>query len=226
MWWQSLSSPLTRHSDVTWTPWRLKSNCPTGSPHKGSVMENGESIFMSWRLHAGSIVSLIYILSSNTLYVHYLPTPCTQPTMAYIKRYYILLQNEILSSIFNYQKCSKCLMIAKEAYIYLVVHRVKKQGTWWRHQMETFSALLIICAGNSPVPGEFPAQGQWRGALMFSLICTRINGWVNNGEAADLRRHRAHYDVAVMKGIDLIVAELYIQYNLKRTLKLEIEKIK
>ena len=30
--------------------------------------------------------------------------------------------------------------------------------TWWRHEMETFSALLAICAGNSPVPGEFPAQ--------------------------------------------------------------------
>ena len=29
---------------------------------------------------------------------------------------------------------------------------------WWRHQMETFSALLVICAGNSPVPDEFPAQ--------------------------------------------------------------------
>ena len=29
---------------------------------------------------------------------------------------------------------------------------------WWRHQMEAFSALLAICAGNSPVPGEFPAQ--------------------------------------------------------------------
>ena len=29
---------------------------------------------------------------------------------------------------------------------------------WWRHQMETVSALLAICAGNSPVPGEFPAQ--------------------------------------------------------------------
>ena len=30
--------------------------------------------------------------------------------------------------------------------------------SWWRHQMETFSALLAICAGNSPVPGEFPSQ--------------------------------------------------------------------
>ena len=30
--------------------------------------------------------------------------------------------------------------------------------TWWRHQMESFSALLALCARNSPVPGEFPAQ--------------------------------------------------------------------
>ena len=64
---------------------------------------------------------------------------------------------------------------------------------WWRHQMETFSTLLAICAGNSP------HKGQWRGALMFSLICARINGWVNNGEAGDLRRNRAHYDVIVME---------------------------
>ena len=30
--------------------------------------------------------------------------------------------------------------------------------SWWRHQMETFSALLAICVGNSPVPDEFPTQ--------------------------------------------------------------------
>ena len=75
---------------------------------------------------------------------------------------------------------------------------------WWRHQMELFSAFLAICVGNSPVPGEFPHKGQWRGALMFTMICTWINGWVNNGEAGDLRRYRAHYDVTVMvRGIHL-----------------------
>ena len=70
--------------------------------------------------------------------------------------------------------------------------------TWWRHQMETFSELLAICAGNSPAPANSPHIGQWRGALMFSLICVWINGWVNNREAGDLRRYRAHYDVTVM----------------------------
>ena len=41
-------------------------------------------------------------------------------------------------------------------------------------------------------------KGQWCGALIFPLICTRINGPVNNREAGDLRRHQAHYDVTVM----------------------------
>ena len=46
-------------------------------------------------------------------------------------------------------------------------------------------------------PENSPHKGQWRGALMLSLICAWINGWVNNNEAGDLRRHRAHYDVIV-----------------------------
>ena len=64
--------------------------------------------------------------------------------------------------------------------------------------METFAALLALCAGNSPVPVNSPHNGQWRGALMFSLICVWINGWINNREAGDLRRHRVYYDVTVM----------------------------
>ena len=39
-----------------------------------------------------------------------------------------------------------------------IYHHIQSLNTWWRHQMETFSALLAICAGNSPVPGEFPSQ--------------------------------------------------------------------
>ena len=74
-----------------------------------------------------------------------------------------------------------------------ILANASTSASWWRHQMGTFSALLALCAGNSPV-----RKGQWRGALMFSLSCARINGWVNNREAGDLRRHRAHYDVIVM----------------------------
>ena len=47
-------------------------------------------------------------------------------------------------------------------------------------------------------PVNSPHKGQWRGALMFALICAWINDWVNNREAGDLIRYRAHYDVIVM----------------------------
>ena len=44
-----------------------------------------------------------------------------------------------------------------------------------------------------------PHKGQWRGALMFPLICTWMNAWVNNREAGDSRRLHAHNDVIVMQ---------------------------
>ena len=61
--------------------------------------------------------------------------------------------------------------------------------SWWRHQIETFSALLALCAGNSPVTGEFPAQKPMTRSLMFSLICA----WINTREAGDLNIHSFEY---------------------------------
>ena len=43
-----------------------------------------------------------------------------------------------------------------------------------------------------------PHKGQWRGALMFSLICAWINVWANNRAAGDFRCHNVHYDVIAM----------------------------
>ena len=64
--------------------------------------------------------------------------------------------------------------------------------------METFSVLLPFVRGIHRSPVNSPHKGQWRRALLFSLICAWINGWVNNREAGDLRHHCAHYDVTVM----------------------------
>ena len=47
-------------------------------------------------------------------------------------------------------------------------------------------------------PVKSPHKGQWRGTLMFSLICAWLNGWVNNRETGYLRRHRAHHDVTAI----------------------------
>ena len=70
----------------------------------------------------------------------------------------------------------------------------------WKHFPRYWPLVREI--HRSPV--NFPHKGQWRGALMFTLICARINSWVNNGEAGDLRRHPGHYDVIVMSSIVVI----------------------
>ena len=80
--------------------------------------------------------------------------------------------------------------------------KLREQNTWRRHQMETFSALLALCARGIHRPlVNSPHKVQWRWALVFSLICAWINGWVNNREPGDLSRHCAHYDVIVMRSL-------------------------
>ena len=64
----------------------------------------------------------------------------------------------------------------------------------WKH----FPRYWPFLRGLHRSPVNPPHKGPWRRALMFSLISARINGWVNNGEAGDLRRHPSHYDVIAM----------------------------
>ena len=64
----------------------------------------------------------------------------------------------------------------------------------WKH----FPRYWSFVRGIHRSPVNSPHKGQWRGALMLSLICAWKQGWVNNREAGDLRHHRAHYDVTVL----------------------------
>ena len=66
--------------------------------------------------------------------------------------------------------------------------------------------------GNSPVPGEYPSQASDTELRCFYLTCTWINDWVNNREAGDLRRYRAHHDVIVMISWDYYSSPSYILY--------------
>ena len=75
----------------------------------------------------------------------------------------------------------------------------------WKH----FPRYWSFVRGIHRWPVNSQHKGQWRGALMFSLICAWINGWANNREAGDMRRHRAHYDVTVMFGQYLHPAHMY-----------------
>ena len=66
----------------------------------------------------------------------------------------------------------------------------------WKH----FPRYWPFVRGIHRSPVNSPHKGQWLGALMFSLMCAWINGWVNNREAGDLRCHRVHCDVTVTRG--------------------------
>ena len=72
----------------------------------------------------------------------------------------------------------------------------------WKH----FPRNWPLVRGIHRSPVNSPHEGQWRVALMFSLIFTWINGWENNRETGDLRRHRAHYDVTVMCTITMMLS--------------------
>ena len=76
----------------------------------------------------------------------------------------------------------------------------------WKH----FASYWPFVRGIHRSPVNSPHKGQWHGALMFSLIFAWINVWVNNGEAGDLRHHRAHYDVIVIShGLDIVAGLLF-----------------
>ena len=81
---------------------------------------------------------------------------------------------------------------------------IVNDNTWWRNQMETFSALLDICAGNSPVPGEFPSQRPMTRSfdVIFDLrLNKRLSkqswGWWFETLSRPLWRHR--YEIGVSK---------------------------
>ena len=63
----------------------------------------------------------------------------------------------------------------------------------WKH----FPRYWPFVRGIHRLPVNSSHKGQWRRALMFSLIYAWTNGWINTRDAGDLRRHGTHYDATV-----------------------------
>ena len=87
-----------------------------------------------------------------------------------------------------YTFCCYCFIVI--VLLYIIHADVIK----WKHFPRYWPFVRII----HRLLVTSPHRGQRRGSLMFSLIYVWINCWVNNREAGDLRRNRAHYDVTVM----------------------------
>ena len=136
---------------------------------------------MKWGMKC-SVFSISYLFSQNYRQWYY--KKCLEFTAAVAgERFFISRKVAIYSllmflHLFTFSYTSKVLpiMFPLQSFFLPLTFFVRTMFSWWRHQMETLSALLAICARNSPVPGTSPQKDQWRGALMFSLICAWING--------------------------------------------------
>ena len=70
----------------------------------------------------------------------------------------LFISTQLTLNVFENTFWKMVAILSQPQYVKTRSSRVYTSLPWWRHQMETFSALLAICAGNSPVPGEFPSQ--------------------------------------------------------------------
>ena len=84
------------------------------------------------------------------------------------------------------------------------IHRLRSYQVDSSRWLVTVAIMMTSSNGNIfrvtglLLPTNSTHKGQWRGVLMFSLICARTNGYANHRDAGDLRRHRANYHLTVM----------------------------
>ena len=156
-----------------------KIDCTTTAPHCITIDRTGLRntnvyilFFHSSRLLLcyGFVCGYVIILSRNILISYfYLPFFTSQIVLYLYQAPVSTLFPQTWSWLFQSYSCldSRSLFIEMLEVFWYVYPNVSKaflydvskiDWSWWRHQMETFSALLAICGENSPVPGEFPAQ--------------------------------------------------------------------
>ena len=144
----------------------------------------------------------IYLWNEHRKYAH-IPGPKRSRYVIYISIFYskVTEDNSVFSIVVH-----RWVWPARRCHSLIVSATQEKHLSVSASQLALYDVMKLkhfprywpFVWGIHRSPVNSPHKGQWRGALMFSLICVWINGWANNREAGDLRRHRAHYDVIVM----------------------------
>ena len=106
------------------------------------------------------------------------------------------MQNLVWKCKSMYLHACFLLIRSERAKLQIVSHRSMSSTIIQKLYMKQFSRYWLFVRWIHQSTVNSPHKVEWRGALMFSLVW--INGWVNNREAGDVRRHRVHYDVTVM----------------------------
>ena len=142
-------------------------------PHKGSGIYGilGFYLLSAWTKILNKLSSFQWNERPHRLCVKVFKF-CTLPIMP------ILFVWETTSHMYTVDETKTNSNLYPSWLIDPYMHRRLWTCSWWRHQMETFSALLAICAGNSPVIGEFPSQRPVTRIfdIFFDL---RLNKWLS-----------------------------------------------
>ena len=117
-----------------------------------------------------------------------------------------MVNSPILSRVTSLAPHMIAPVSVKKPWMIWVKSHMNSTSTRWRHQMETFSALLAFCTGNSPVTGEFPSQTPvtWNFDVFFQLclnqqLSKQWRGWWFETPSRSLWRHCNDYYIAITK---------------------------
>ena len=201
-WWRQVALQIESH--IHSDPVLILS---TVAPYIGSVCPESQERLRNWRLRFRVADALeiterglqeMYHIGECNIYMGAKRTPWMTQVMEIsikidhsfnlycvesCKWYQSMVQKMFIHHLWDFENC---------IYIYIIIFSVDG-FTWWCPQMETFSTLLALCVGNSPVTGEFTSQRPVTRSfdVLFDLCLNK--GWANNRVAGDLRHHRAHW---------------------------------
>ena len=137
---------------------------------------------------------------------------CVHSLLVICMHYFIVVSMCSFHLIFVYIKKRISQYVYKGVFLCWLANTM---NTWWRHQMETISALLVLCKGNPPVTGGFPSQ---RPVLQSFVVFVdlRLNRRLikKNRDAGGRRRNPAHDDVTVLKRM---LVTLYFLLSVEQT---------
>ena len=203
-----LLNRLFRHRSKKSSKLRVTGLCagnspgPVNSPHKGPVTRKifpfDDVIIIQITLSVRNLFQFLWSYSlAEFVLMSYLINLICKKCMSW---YMLLVSDTLLNVRFQEQSTLNRFKVQRYGFLWFRIIFVDQMMSFhddvikWKH----FPRYWPFVRGIHRSLVNSPHKSQWRGALMFSLICAWINGWVNNREAGDLRRHRAHNGITVM----------------------------
>ena len=136
-------------------------------------MKFKKKIMLNW-----VFITIISILDIHESYMFMMGMSILVRQHLYIKTVPLFFSRKYRASIYSgIKEKQKPHLTPTPCHYTMVLMWLISDNSWWRHQKETFSALLALCLGNSAVADEFPSQ---RPVTRSFYFFSDLNEWLNN----------------------------------------------